>query len=478
MFDVIIVQERVQICGVHKLRRKEDNNKRKRFKNKKGGITVQRIKWFMVFSLIFMVFTLAACGNEESASTTSGGKVELLYMTHTPENATQQKIIETEVIGAFEKAHPNISIKWVHNEDPVTLIRQQMAAGAGPDIVLVDGPTQIMQFAKSDYLLPLNKFAEKHGWNDRYFDWAYKTGFVGDELYGLPAQYESLVVWYNKDLFKEKGWEEPTTFDEFMKLNKEVQKEGLIPFAFGTTDFRPANEWWLSVVYNSYLGTEEMKKVLKNETPWTSDLITEATTQWKDIWQAGYINEKKSHAISGDDAWSLFRNEQAVMKMEGTWATATLTTEPTSFETDFFVMPGWRDDVKPTLPIALGESAGINAKTKHPEEAAVFLDWLFSDEVGSIMFDQGYFYPNKAIEPSTEAEPIVLKVHEELNKSFEEGDPGFASWTYWGPNVQYYLWDNIDKVFLDQMSVTDYLKEAQKNAEKDEAEGLLFNFED
>ncbi|NGP45700.1 extracellular solute-binding protein [Bacillaceae bacterium SIJ1] len=439
-----------------------------------------RKKGIVGFLMVLMVFSATACGSGQTDRSTGENateKVELLYMTHIPENETQEDIIANEVIGAFEEANPNISVKWVHNEDPVSLIRQQMVAGAGPDVVLVDGPTQVMQFAKSDYLLPLDDFAATYGWEDRYFDWAYNTGFVDGKLYGLPGQYESMVVWYNKDIFAEKGWEEPQNFAEFMNLNLEIQNEGLIPFAFGTTDFRPANEWWLSLVYNSYLGAEEMKKVLKNDVPWTSDLVREATTLWKDIWQEGYINEKKSHAISGDDAWSLFRSEQAVMKMDGTWATATLTTEPTDFETDFFVMPSWREGVEPTLPMALGESAGINASTEHPEEAALLLDWLFSDEVGSIMFNQGYFYPNQGIEPPEDVQPLVADVYKGLNRSIEAGNTGFASWTYWGPNVQYYLWDNIDQVFLDQMSVEDYLAEAQKNAEKDEEEGLLFNFE-
>jgi raffinose/stachyose/melibiose transport system substrate-binding protein len=435
---------------------------------------VKKTKWVVLILVLSLVVT--ACSNKSSNDSGEGEKVELVYMTHSPDNELQKKVIEEDIIGAFEKEHPSIEIKWVQNQDPVALTRQQLAAGAGPDIVLVDGPTQVVQFAKSGYLLPLDDFATEYGWNDRYYEWAYDTGFVDGKLYGLPGQYESLVVWYNKDLFAEKGWEEPANFSEFMQLNGDIANEGLIPFAFGTTDFRPANEWWLSVVYNSYLGPDEFKKVLENDVPWTSDLVNEATEIWVDIWQKGYINEKKSHAISGDDAWNLFRNEKAAMKMEGTWATSTFTTNPTDFEVDFFVMPGWREGVEPTLPMALGESVGINSKTKHPDEAAAFIDWLFSDEVGSMMFEQGYFYPNKGIEAPSDIDPIVKATHEALNEGMDKGNTGYASWTYWGPNVQHYLWDNIDSVFLDQLSVEDYLKKAQENADKDEEEGLLFNF--
>lgn len=444
---------------------------------------MKRIK-VLLLVLLSVSFILSACSSKSGAdgekSSSKDGKVELVYMTHSPDTEEQKRVIEEDIIGAFENKNPNIKIKWVQSQDPVTLIRQQMAAGSGPDVVLVDGPTTLVQFAKSDYLLPLNEYATEYGWKDRYFDWAYDTGFTNEKLYGLPGQYESLVVWYNKDMFKEKGWKEPKNFDEFIALNKEIKEAGKMPFAFGTTDFRPSNEWWLSMVYNSYLGPEEFKKVLKNEVPWSSDLVKEATETWKDIWQKGYINDKQSHAISLDDAWYLFRNEEAVMKMEGTWASSTITTDPPPFEVDFFTMPSWRDGVDANYPMALGENAGINSKTKNPKEAAKFLDWLFSDEVGTLMAKQGYFYPNKNIDVNSinDLDPIVLKTHEALDNGFQEGNTGYASWTYWGPNVEQYLWENIDSVFLDQLSVDEYLKNADEKARKDEEEGLLFEFKD
>ncbi|MBS4210500.1 ABC transporter substrate-binding protein [Bacillus sp. FJAT-50079] len=442
-------------------------------------------KVYIVFCLVVsMLMIVSACSKESGGDSKKKDlkdeKIELLYMTHTSDTEEQKRVLEEDIIGAFEKEHPNIKIKLIQNEDPDTLVRQQMAAGAGPDIVLVDGPTTLLQFAKSGYLLPLDEYADEFGWNQRYFEWAYDTGYTDDKLYGLPGQYESLVVWYNKDMFKENGWQEPNNFQDFIALNEKIKKSGKIPVAFGTTDFRPSNEWWLSVVYNSYLGGTEFKKVLKNELSWSSDLMQEATQTWKELWQEGYINEKQSHAISIEDSWYLFNNEEAAMKMEGTWATSRLTTDPPSFEVDFFVMPAWRDGLEPTLPMALGESAGINSKTKHPKESAQFLDWLFSDEVGTLMAEQGLFYPNENIDVTSinNIDPIILKVYEALEESFEKGNTGYASWTYWGPNVEQYLWDNIDGVFLEQFTVEEYLRNADEKAKKDEDEGLLFDFKE
>jgi raffinose/stachyose/melibiose transport system substrate-binding protein len=444
----------------------------------------KKIKVLSVMMCLLLSFMLTACSSKSNGQAgkgnSSGDKVEISFMTHTPETEEQKKVTQEDIINKFEEKHKNIKIKWIYNQDPDTLTRQQLAAGGGPDVIISDGPTTLSQYASSKYLLPLDDYAKKFGWNERYFDWAYETGFSNGKLYGLPGEYESLVVWYNKDMFEKNGWKVPVDFKEFMNLMKEIKKKDIMPFAFGTTDFRPSNEWWLSAVYNSYLGPEEFKKVLKNEVPWTSDLVTEATEKWKEIWQKGYINDKQSHAISLEDAWGLFNNGKAAMKMEGTWATSRLTTSPPPFKTDFFVMPAWRDSVKANYPMALGESSGINSKSAHPKEAAEFLDWLYGDEIAKKFVSQGRFLPNKAINAKEidNLDPLVVKVFDALEKATADGNTGYASWTYWGPGVEQYLWGNIDAVFLNELTVKDYLKNAQEKAKKDEEGGFLFKFKD
>jgi raffinose/stachyose/melibiose transport system substrate-binding protein len=450
----------------------------------------------LIFILTFSIL-LAACSNSPEAVTNDSNVnketdkpepkvdkptelVELTWMTRPPDNEEQERIRQELIVEPFEKANPHVRLKIIENQDPDMLTRQQLAAGVGPDIIIVDGPTTLLQFASAGYLLPLDNYSELYGWKDVFYDWAYETGFYKDQLYGLPGSYESLVVWYNKDMFEENGWVEPRTFDELLSLSKKIQDSGIMPFAFGTTDFRPSNEWWLSVVYNSYLGADEFKKVLKNEVPWTSDLIKEATQTWVDIWQKGYINNKQSHAISLDDAWFVFDNKQAAMKMEGTWTLDRIVTNPPPFEMDFFVMPSWREGVEPTLPMALGEAIGINSKSKYPDETAAFLDFYYGTKRAESELGRGSFLPVNGlnIEEVEVLNPLVMDVYEELNQAFIAGNSGYASWTYWPPRAQQYLWDHIDAVFLGQLSIDDYLLEAQKRADEDAEEGMLFKFSD
>lgn len=419
-----------------------------------------------------------AGGDKADAGSDKGEKVELVWITHSPETEEEREIFQKDVVDAFEATHKNVTVKWVEAQDSYSLIRQQLAAGAGPDIVSTGGPTFLSEYVASGYLMPLNEYADKFKWNDRFYDWALQTGKLKDQLYGLPGSYETLVVWYNKDMFKENGWEVPKTYDELMALSEQIQKKDIMPFAFGTSDFRTVNEWWLSVAYNSYLGPQELKKVLKGEQPWTSDMVKQATEKYVDMWRKGFINNKQSHAISMEDAWGVFNNNKAAMKLEGTWALSRLINTPPPFETGFFIMPGWREGVEPNLPIGLGDSIGINAKSKHPELAAELLDLIFSTQRAEKLINLGQFSPMNDLDVAgvEGVDPLVVNVYETMNGMLDKGNAGYVSWTYFPPTVLSYLWNNIDALFLEQMTVDEYLKKTQESMDKDTENNMLFKF--
>ncbi|WP_217587263.1 ABC transporter substrate-binding protein [Lentibacillus saliphilus] len=432
--------------------------------------------------LLLMVIALitSACGgaNDNDAAQTDDEAVEISWMTYPPFTPEYETMLKDQ-IAAFEDEHPNIKIDWITNDDAVQLTRQQLAAGAGPDVVYADGPMTLRRFASAGYLEPLTDQVDTYKWNDRFYDWALSTGYQDGELYGLPKSYESVVVWYNKDMFAENGWDIPTNLKELQSLNQTIQDEDIIPIAFGASDYRASNEWALTLMYNAYLGKDAMKDVISTEMKWNDDLVKEATQTWVDMWQNGDVSDKQSHAITNDDAWSLFNNGQAAMKIEGTWASNRVMGDAQNFDVGFFVMPALREGIEENIPLALGGSTGINANSEHKEEAIVFLDWLHDIEASEMEVKLGTFNPLVDLDIANveDVAPITKDIFNEITSYMEKDQVGYASWTYWPPSANYYLWDNIEAVFIGQMSVDELLDQVQKEAEKDKEEGLLFEFE-
>jgi raffinose/stachyose/melibiose transport system substrate-binding protein len=345
--------------------------------------------------------------------------------------------------------------------------------------VALDGPSTLQLFASANYLLPLDKYAQQYGWEQRFNEFAYDTEKRDGKLMGVPAAHETTVVYYNKKMFEDNGWQVPQNYNDLVQLSEKIKAKSIIPFAFGSSDFKQANEWWLSLAYNETLGADQFKKVLTGELAWNSPQMVEATQKMVDMWQKGYIY-KDSAAITIDDASNLFLTGKAAMKMEGTWLISNLLTKKPSFDWGMFMMPSWKDGVEANFPLAIGGAFGINVNTKHPDEAAAFLDWMNSKELAVKDLQFGNFDSVNGVDINSaqNLDQHVKDAYKLLDDAIAGNKTGYAAWTYWPPKTETYAWSNIESVYMNQMTVKDYLDNLQKNFEQDKKDDNLFKFGD
>ena len=82
-------------------------------------------------------------------------------------------------------------------------------------------------------------------------------------------------------------------------------------------------------------------------------------------WDAGYINDKKSGAITNDEARSLFANQKSVFNFEGPWLVlADGAAKNWDFEWGQSAWPSMKDGVPAGSAITLGEAIGINSNSE------------------------------------------------------------------------------------------------------------------
>jgi multiple sugar transport system substrate-binding protein len=104
---------------------------------------------------------------------------------------------------------------------------------------------------------------------------------VGNDgkVYGIPVDYYPWAVFYRKDVFADKGYTVPTTWDEFIALCQKMQGDGLTPIAFGDKDGWPAMGTFdiLNLRLNGY---DFHTKLLAGENKWTDPKVTAVFQQW------------------------------------------------------------------------------------------------------------------------------------------------------------------------------------------------------
>ncbi|MFW5435566.1 ABC transporter substrate-binding protein [Paenibacillus apiarius] len=441
-------------------------------------------KFFAVLAVSCSMIAATACGSADKGTGSANqgqtgdkqGVKEITWYLHTQYG---KEYFENDVIKPFEEQHPDIKINVTYNADPEQITKSQLAAGAGPDIITTDGTTTLRQFAKAGYLVELDEYSKKYGWDQRFIPWAYPPVTVGDKLIGLPGKYETELVYYNKKMFADNGWDIPKSYDELVALSEKMTGKGIIPFAFGASDYRGANEWWLSMAYNATLGPDKLKKVLAGELPWNGADSTEAVQKLVDLWKSGYINDKKSHAITGEDATTLFLSGKAAMKMEGSWLLNTLSSKAGDMDWGIFPMPSWKEGVETNLPLALGIAYGINANSKNPDAVAEFLNYVTQPDVAAKGIVSMGLQPIKDLDVG--AIPDLDKHYKEVSDLLADygkrNATGYLSWTFWPAQTRVFSYDNLEAVFLDGMDVKSYMDKMEATYQEDKQSGKVFDFE-
>ncbi|WP_425826202.1 extracellular solute-binding protein [Streptomyces fractus] len=163
-----------------------------------------------------LALAATACGGSDDDGGKASGPVTIQWWDTS--NATNEAPTYKALVEKFEKANPNIKVKYVNVPFDQAQNKFDTAAGASgaPDVLRAEvGWTPA--FAKKSYLLPLDgteALAEK----DKFQPNLIKQAEYQGKTYGVPLVTDTLGLVYNKALFKKAGIKAaPTTWDELKK---------------------------------------------------------------------------------------------------------------------------------------------------------------------------------------------------------------------------------------------------------------------
>lgn len=428
-----------------------------------------------------MAVTMAACGSsgddkavgdgdkqtESTAKTDekkdSKDKEKLViscYLADDSQVAVREKYIDEPLKEAF----PDVDIEIKMYSDRQSL-QVEVAGGGGPDILDLDGPTDVAEFAKADRVLDLGKYAEQYGWQDMFYDWAYNSCFYNEKLYSLPTSFEGMVMYYNMDVMKENGWEVPKTEDELVELMKKIQEKGIIPITFGNSNYQGAVDWLYSTFTSCYGGPAAVKAAMEGTGKYTDEPIKESIQTMVDWWQEGWLGDKASQSITNEDMIAFFAEGRAAMMIDGTWVSNQLLATYPDCNWDSEMMPQ-KEEIGEILPFATGGGYSINANSKNPDLAAEVLNYLFTslDRHYQSINEAGYQpYPLKEFD-ITKLEGMdekLLDQYKLLMDAQKNNQIGYCSWTFYPSDMRVYMNENTDALFLSSLTVDDYLAQAQ-----------------
>jgi raffinose/stachyose/melibiose transport system substrate-binding protein len=398
-------------------------------------------------------------------------------------NQQQFADFDKTVVDAFNRSQSDYKVKASLIQQYDRELKLALSAGKGPDILFTEGPSYLVQYSKNGLVIPLDAYATKYGWDKRFITSTLNLERLNGKLYGLPDEYESMFLYYNKTLFEKNGWTPPKNAEQFQRIVDAAKAKGITPLAAGNAGWKGTNEWFITAVLNHYAGAENLYKALTGKLPWNAPVFVEAIKLLNDWWQKGYFS-KNYYALSGTEAINEVATGKAAMTFSGSWAIhdMTQTFSQSGQEWDWAPIPSFGSEASyPLYELGIGGTQSISKFCKNPDGAAAFLDFMYQPKVfmawteaqqsSGQLLPPGNFSDEETKSPKLD--PRLVKQNDEVLASIKNGQIGYTTWTFWPDRTEQLMINGIEKVWAGQLSVEDYLKQVNDQFQADVKDGRL-----
>lgn len=378
----------------------------------------------------------------------------------------------------YMEAHPNVTINFIAQSAIQDTVRVQIGVGAGPDIFMADC-FDVPDYAESGRILELSQYAEQYGWYDKFLGWAMDSCKHDGGLYGVPHAADVTGMYYNADLLAELGLEFPTNREEYVEACQTALDAGYIAIGFGFADQALNNQWIIDHYMTCVLGKDGIEKLFTGQLKFTDPEVAEVWQMLKEDWDAGFINDKLSGAITSEEGRSMFVNGRALFNPEGCWlSNGNVPPGSWTFDWEFTAWPSMKEGIPAAGGTGLGDMFMINAATQYPDVCADLLDFMYSDKDRlAAGVAQGLEIPCvELLEedfPEGTSQDVIDTVRAFAEIS-EDENVSYCPWSGYPADTNIWLYENISKLWYDELTLDQFLAGAQEVLDKDLAEGFTF----
>ena len=320
---------------------------------------------------------LQGCGVKQENS----GKVEIELLQYKPEATKFFDKIEEE----FNSTHDDIHLTISSPNDAMTILKTRLIREDYPDIVGIGGDMNYSYFVDSDILADVSDYEGLKKIKPAYVDILEGLEFVPTEgTFGVPYVANAAGVLYNREMFKEHGWEIPETWDEFMTLCEDIKAAGIQPLYFGFKDTWTCLAPWNALAVD-LAPADVCKQVNRGETTFTEEYreISEKMLEMLAYGQDGPF------AYGYNDACTAFANGESAMYTIGSYAVPQIKSVNPDMDIDSFVMPGSDDKDGNILNSGVDLQFCVTKECKNKEAAYEVLDFFLEhDSVQKYLDDQ------------------------------------------------------------------------------------------
>lgn len=429
-------------------------------------------------SLAVSALALGGCGGGSASGNgtaesggASDGNGDALHLTfYYPVNVggSAAQLIE-KICDDFNEENPDIVVEPIYTgnyDDTVTKIQTAVQGGTPPD-VFVSLATQRFTMASTGMARPLDDLIAADGEEGKAYIEDFLPGFMEDsyvdgQIYSIPFQRSTMVLFYNKDAFREVGLDPekaPETWDELVEYGQKLTNDNR--YGVGIALNSGSAQWAFTAycLQNSVNGENLMSddgKQVMFDTPEN----VEALQFWLDLQNKYQI--MAPGIVQWTDLPTQFLAGEVAMIYHTTGNMANIS-QNAEFEFGTAFLPGSKRQAAPTGGGNLYISNGISEE--RVQAAWKFIKFVTDTErAAQWSLDTGYV----ATRESCFQTDLMKNYYEELPQAkvaYEQIDIAKPELTtYNAAEIWRVLNDNIQSAVVGDASPEEALKNAQEQA--------------
>ena len=361
------------------------------------------MKKFTVCLLIgaMVASMLTGCGSNGGSSDSSDSKADSSSETMTimMNGSDSDAFMEgyRKIIDGFNESNEygvKAEIQNITNSDYKTKLTTMMASDSETDIIFTWELGYLENFVNGDKIVSLQKYLdEDEDWKNSFNGGILEPLTYDGEVYAIPTQQSTAIMYYNKAIFDKYGLEVPTTYDEYVQICDTLKENGVTPVALAST----ADDAWLVSQYIQQLSDgikgEDIFNSIKDGTgKWNDEGMVEAGKLFQEEVNKGYFEDGFT-GVSREEAQLQFANGQTAMYFNGCWEISNLDKKENAAEAEnisCFLMPAVNEEYAGVEVGSVDASYAITKNCKNVDAAVALLKYMTNEESTSLLlYDYG-----------------------------------------------------------------------------------------
>jgi len=343
-----------------------------------------------VLTIFVLATVLAGCSssknNTSSANETNTQKQETvkpvtIKLGMWSSSPAEKKIVDDQ-IAKFKEKYPNIDVQIeTIVGDYMQKLQTELASNTAPDIFYLDS-MPAPQLMSSGVLEPLDDYIKKYNVDVNDFEPALLSAFQWEgKTYGLPKDFNTLALFYNKDMFKAAGINEPPkTWEELRNVAKKLTKDGVKGLVLSADLAR----------FDAFIN-QNGGSVYKDG---KVTLNLPENTQALDFYVSLITKDKVADTPQNmGEGWNgdAFAAKKAAMAIEGGWMIPFLKEKAPDLNYGIAELPAGKQ--KSTMAFTVAYV--MNKNSKHKDEAFKLIEFLTGKEGQQFVVDSGLALPSR-----------------------------------------------------------------------------------